>query len=333
MIDGHVSIFIAVLNQGEVSVELVQLLNNIVASSPYPLFIDYPCEKPISYNRNKIVKHFLERPQYDYLLMIDGDIVPPPDYLKLIDFKKDIISGLCFAYTKQNIFPLILKKSKEKITGSKYRPYDSLHPDKWTGLVEVDAVGTGAMIMSRKVLEQIPYPFKNVYDKNGEKQIGLDLNFCRVAKKKGFKVFCHTDYVCSHHTRFDLKKMYYTISATFKDVNELKYKIKKLDKENETLKRSINNRKDIKKDKGKRIKVDGNPAGKKENTILNSKRKDVPEGGSDISTSSIVKENKTEGIENTDFKTEEIRRDNNTTATSETPIEPQTGDTELHTAR
>lgn len=237
MIEGQKAIYLAVLNQGEIAVELAQCLDAIIQSSPYPLVIDYSCEKPISYNRNQIVKRFLERPQYDYLVMIDSDIVPPPDFLKLIDFEKDIISPVCFAFTKKNIFPLVLKKSKHKTTGFKYHPYESIHPSKWKGLIEVDAVGTGAIILSRKVLEAVPYPFKNIYDKTGEKQIGLDLNFCREAKLKGFKVFCHTDYLSSHHTRMDLKTIYLTMRQLYKDMEKVELNNKRLEKELEKSKK------------------------------------------------------------------------------------------------
>ena len=227
MIENNIAVYIAVLNQGEIAVELAQSLDLLINQSPYPLYVEYPAEKPISYNRNQIVKRFLERKQYDYLIMIDSDIVPPPNYLSLIDFQKDIISGVCFAFTKNQIFPLVLKRDKKKPKGSKFVPYVSVKPKNWKGLLEVDAVGTGAIVLSRKVVEDIPYPFKNIYDKTGEKQIGLDLNFCREAKKKGYKVFCHTDYVCSHHTRMDLKNLYYTMKNVFEQVEELSTKLKK----------------------------------------------------------------------------------------------------------
>lgn len=299
MIDGQKSIYIAVLNQGEIAVELAQCIDGIIAMSPYPIFIDYSCEKPISYNRNQIVKRFLERPQYDYLMMIDSDIVPPPDYLKLVDFQKDIISGVCFAFTKQNIFPLVLKKSKRKNEGYKYHPYESFHPDKWTGLIEVDAIGTGAMIMSRKVLEAIPYPFRNEYDKTGEKQIGLDLNFCLRAKKLGFQVFCHTDYWCSHHTRMDLKVLYKTMSQAFDGIEELNYQVDRLKKQNETLTGKLNNFKNTEKDKkkGKGIANSGNSIREEKDSILNAEGKDVQSGGSEISSSPTLKANIVEKVE------------------------------------
>ncbi len=216
MIDGKKAIYWAVLNQGEIAVELSQTINMVLQTSPYPIFVDYSCEKPISYNRNQIVKRFLERKQYDYLIMLDGDIVPPSNLLALVDYDLDIIGALCFAFSKKMIFPLILKrwkKAKKDRLSSKYVMYDSIDPAKWQGLTECDAIGTGCIIIKREVLEKVVYPFRNEYDKTGEKKLGLDLNFCYRAKKLGYKVFCHTDYLCSHHTRTDLKTIFLTIKA------------------------------------------------------------------------------------------------------------------------
>lgn len=337
MIDNKVSVYLAVLNQGEIAVELSQCLDSILSTSPFPLFIDYSCEKPISYNRNQIVKRFLERPQYDYLIMIDSDIVPSPDYLKLIDFKKDIISGLCFAFTKSNVFPLILKKDKKKIEGSKYMPYVSVHPDKWKGLVEVDAVGTGAIVLSRKVLEAIPYPFRNEYSKTGEKMLGLDLNFCRRARAKGFQVFCHTDYVCSHHTRMDLKTIYYTVSSTFKGMQEMEDKIKKLTKENEALKRKKDNGKNHKKDRKQSVggHTDCCTTGEKDK-VCRTETEDVRETGDKIPDSRVaeecIKEKIDGGVINPIIGNDSYG-DCHSDATSSTPFEIPTGDTEPNTAQ
>src|SRR3990167_7877454 len=115
MIENKIAIYLGILNQGEIAVELSSWINQVMMHSPYPMYINYYCEKPISYNRNRIVKDFLEKKEYDYLMMCDSDIIPPNNYMNLIDFKKDIISGLCFAFTKGNIFPLICKYSKSKV--------------------------------------------------------------------------------------------------------------------------------------------------------------------------------------------------------------------------
>jgi len=76
------------------------------------------------------------------------------------------------------------------------------------GMVECDAIGTGCIMIARKVLEDMPFPFRNEYDPEGIKIQGLDFNFCRRAKKKGHNVFCNTSMPVSHWTIIDLKTMW-----------------------------------------------------------------------------------------------------------------------------
>lgn len=235
--------------------------------------------------------------------MIDSDIVPPPNYLNLVNFQKDIISGLCFAFTKGNIYPLILKKDKVKVAESKYYPYKSIHPDKWTGLIECDAVGTGAVILSRRVLEAVPYPFRNEYHpKTGEKMLGLDLNFCRRAKMLGYKVFCHTDYQCSHHTRMDLKTIYYTMTKTFEGIETLDKEKTILIKENAILKGKLANKKNSKKNKkkGKRQESGLPTVGNEENKVSRTEGENVQGGGDNIPVVAAKENNPLESFGNED---------------------------------
>ena len=60
---------ISVLNQGNVRLEIADMLLKLSRQEKYKINIEYPTKKPISYNRNDICKRFLET-DYDYLLMI-----------------------------------------------------------------------------------------------------------------------------------------------------------------------------------------------------------------------------------------------------------------------
>jgi len=195
------SIYIAVLNQGEIKVELSRFLHNASHDSKYNIMITYPCNSPISNNRNKIVQDFLAQKEYDYLLMIDDDIIPPDNVLDLADFQKDIISPICFFFQKNMVAPLVLKRSPEG-------DYNIDRVNGHEGLIETDAVGTGCLLLSRKVLEDVSAPFNDIFDTDGVRKFGLDLAFCQRAKNKGYKVYCHLDYACGHKTIFDLKKIY-----------------------------------------------------------------------------------------------------------------------------
>ena len=167
-------IFIATLNQGNIRIELSNLLDDLEAQRKYDLIKTYPAKKPITNNRNSVVKRFLET-DCDYLLMIDGDCVPNEKILDMADYDKDIMGAVCFGYLKKMLVPFVMKR---KLDGK----YDILDINQSSGVVECDAVGTGVIMIARRVLEDMPFPFKNEYDPEGIKVKGLDFNFCRKAK-------------------------------------------------------------------------------------------------------------------------------------------------------
>jgi hypothetical protein len=213
-------VYIAVLNQGHIRPELSYLITELTHQNKYRLHVTYPADKPISFNRNKIVKDFLKKKEFDYLLMIDSDIIPPTNILDLVDHQQDIMSPVCFAYMDGAVVPLVLKEYDEEEKKNHNAPYHVQEMDGTEGMIETDAVGTGCMIIKREVVEALKddNPFNNRYDKQGMKTLGLDLSFCMKAKKLGYKVWCHLDLVCSHWTEVDLK----TIYTAVRKANEIK---------------------------------------------------------------------------------------------------------------
>jgi hypothetical protein len=155
--------------------------------------------------------------------MLDDDNVPPNNILNLVDFNKDIICGISFGFQQNLVVPSVFKRRDNGL----YTIHEFTGEE---GLMEVDAAGSGQMIIARRVLEKLEYPFRNEYDRDGVKKLGLDLNFCQRAKELGFQVFAHTDYICSHIVPFDLK----TIYATLVENKELQSHLKKI-KEGEVL--------------------------------------------------------------------------------------------------
>lgn len=196
------SIYLAILNLGEIRIELVNLLMKWKENPHYRIYLDLACDKPIAHNRGKIVQRFLES-GCDYLMMLDGDIIPPEDTIYLADYDKDVIGGTCLAYKQNSVVPLVLEKN----SGGQ-KKYRSITGENMYGIAEVDAVGTGCILITRRVLEDVKAPFQNRYDEDGIRTAGLDLEFCRKAKQKGYKVWAHLDYLCSHWTDVDLKQIY-----------------------------------------------------------------------------------------------------------------------------
>lgn len=194
-------VFIAVLNQGEIRAELAKCLTDLTHQNKYNVLISYPADKPISHNRNKIVQDFLNHKDFDYLLMLDDDNIPPTNILNLADFDKDVICGISFGWQRNMVIPSVFKRKDDGL-------YSVHEFNGEEGLMEVDAAGSGQMMIARRVLEKIEYPFRNEYDRDGIKKLGLDLNFCQRVKELGFKIYAHTDYICSHWITFDLKEIY-----------------------------------------------------------------------------------------------------------------------------
>ena len=156
------SIFIAIPTLGNPSVELVKMLGEIgqYYEGKYKTIFDFFIDRPIDSSRNKIVKKFLLR-GYDYLLMLDDDVVPPVNVLDLATYDKDIIGGLYFGTkaimfdkkdqyvepgrTYNAVFPLAFLPGSEmkSNTGSGYS-YKNVYFVGRQGLIECNGLGASA---------------------------------------------------------------------------------------------------------------------------------------------------------------------------------------------
>jgi len=194
-------IFLAILNQGAIKTDLAKIINYIQQNDSYEIMVSFPAAKPITNNRNTIAQKFLAMKDCDYLMMIDSDIIPTPDILNLVDFQKDIITPLMFVKQKETLIPLYLRRNPDGI-------YDAGNYFEESGLQEVDAAGTGCIIIRREVLEKIEHPFRNEYDRDGIKRLGQDFSFCERAKKLGYKTWVHLDYVADHISQISLREMF-----------------------------------------------------------------------------------------------------------------------------
>jgi len=139
--------------------------------------------RPIEKNRKHIRRVFLEG-NYDYLIQIDSDILPPKNLLSIIDLDKDIISAGIKTVKSDNIIPLALKEVAPK----EYLPMTN------TGLFECDAVGGGCVCIRRNVLEDIDYNYMS--DEVGAE----DFDFCSRSKEAGYKVWYHEGMKAIHFT-------------------------------------------------------------------------------------------------------------------------------------
>ena len=173
-------------------------------------------------SRNLVVKTFLETTNAAWLLMIDSDErLSLPTFKKLIDAAHDkerpIVSGLVFAAffdgddalrPVPTIYRMDVEKGLEAIDAY---PVDTL--------IEVDAVGTGCLLIHRSVLEEMR---KNATPNQGKDwawfvegaidgtYFGEDLLFSKRLKSMGFKIHAHTGAILPHQKQFWLDERHHT---------------------------------------------------------------------------------------------------------------------------
>jgi len=134
--------------------------------------------------------------QYDYLCWIDSDMTfHPHQFQKLLDYKKDIVSGL-YAWEGGEGFTCgYLDNEFFKKNG--YMEY--LTPEKVknkkvdeNGLFKVDYTGFGFILIKYGVFEKLKYPwFEPIYfDFGNIKDFSMeDVGFCIKVKKANFDIF------------------------------------------------------------------------------------------------------------------------------------------------
>jgi hypothetical protein len=170
-------------------------------------------------NRDRIVEAFLQHKETpEWLLMIDSDMEFIPNIgQKLASFNKPIVGALYF-HRGESHDPLAFRKTKPGLDrwGREQKLWaplrdetfdflEEVHLPKFDGavditgvdkLVEVDAIGTGGILIHRTVLETIPGPWFE-YEAGG---LSEDLAFCDKAKfQYGFDIYCDFTTICGHY--------------------------------------------------------------------------------------------------------------------------------------
>lgn len=187
---------------GQVYFELMMRLLKWTHQS-IPVMINFePFMAPIDHCRNTIVKKFLAT-DCTHLLMIDDDIVPPSDALeRLLFHDKDICGAACPIIGPNEYKELEIKYNAYTKDSSGYNAIL-----KAGGMMYVDAIGTGCIMIKRQVLENIDAPFMTEYDTEGLKMTGEDISFCERAKELQCEIFCDFKLKCKHIKQCNLLEL------------------------------------------------------------------------------------------------------------------------------
>jgi len=139
--------------------------------------------------RNALAKQAIDC-GYTHLAMIDSDHTFDKDVIhRLLLYQKGIIGVRAYRRISPH-YPCIFVNDTNLPDTEAMVYADAAN----RGVMVADAIGFGIVLISVEVLKKLTYPYF-YFNKTGE-----DFNFCRDARKAGFKIFVDTDIEIGHVT-------------------------------------------------------------------------------------------------------------------------------------
>lgn len=139
--------------------------------------------------RNQIVKQALDS-SCSHVIMLDTDQIYPVDTItRLLAHKKDIVGGK--VHRRYPPFdPLLLRGA--------INSYESVTSWAKDELIEVDATGTGCLLIATEVFKKLPYPWFRFRKLESGAVVGEDIGFCSDARAVGYKIYVDTGCKIGH---------------------------------------------------------------------------------------------------------------------------------------
>lgn len=153
----------------------------------------YDCARARNIICNKAIKN-----NYDYVLMVDSDIILPTyTLIKMLDDPKPVCLG-CYPRknTKKEVFEIFKLGQQDYVKTFNYNEITSL-----SGKIEVKGGGFGCGMIDVRILNDLPHPFFKYVEYESGATLSEDLYFCSNANKHGYQVYAETDIICGHSIR------------------------------------------------------------------------------------------------------------------------------------
>lgn len=174
-----------------------------------------PGLRPVAFSRNVAITNFLNHEFADKLWFIDDDLVPTDTSTKIFDSKADIVSGLYWLLLMKEGKPTLSTAVYTKVSGG----FEQVNPKNLLigqTIVPIDAAGTGTLLISRKVAEDMRMMntkeyisaegqittlsdnealpiFRTQFKANGSEERSEDIDFVWRAKQLGYSCECVID--------------------------------------------------------------------------------------------------------------------------------------------
>ena len=145
---------------------------------------------------------------YSHLMWLDNDIIfSPEQFQTLLNYNQDVVSGIYMM--SDNIHFAIVKDWNEEYF-QKHGTFQFLSEKDISnkkGLMEVDYVGMGFMLIKYGVFESLKYPwFRPLFHNIGKCAdfSSEDVSFCLMAKEKGHKIYIDPELRVGHEKKIVL---------------------------------------------------------------------------------------------------------------------------------
>ena len=166
----------------------------ILGDGRYKVRHDCPTHTPYVNNLHHCMKDFLNGGE-DYWMSSDDDQFPLNNPLDLVELDCDLIGFPTPVW--HNSVP----GDRPWYFNAMDRVPDGFKPhETCEGLQEVDAIGSGCFLVSRRVIEHLKdqQPFMREWLPDGTVGIGGAFSFSDKGKAAGFRIWAHFDYPCEH---------------------------------------------------------------------------------------------------------------------------------------
>jgi hypothetical protein len=149
--------------------------------------------------RNDLVNAFLRREEATHILFLDSDQLYPPDIIdRLIRWRKPIVGNLYF-HRQPPYNPHMYRYCYEKKTPTGDPVFNPVEVWKENELIECDAIGTGGLLIERRIFTEVVKPPWFEYGGNWDSE---DITFCRKVRAAGVPIYCDTSCESGHIAEF-----------------------------------------------------------------------------------------------------------------------------------
>jgi GT2 family glycosyltransferase len=168
-----------------------------------PQFPHGPWSCNLAEARESIVMQALQN-GCSHLLMCDTDQTYPADTLAKLAAHDVPVCGVRVHRRYPPFEPIFMRGNLDRYERV---PEEEMYSGK---LIEVDATGTGCLLINMSIFDSIPAPWFK-FDEHKGRPVGEDFYFCNKVRKAGFRIFVDTSVEVGHLATIEVNRFLHQI--------------------------------------------------------------------------------------------------------------------------